>query len=178
MGEEMIIDEQTDKLVFSGCKSEKQKMFIVAFCHPAVDTYDNATQAYAITYKSKNLNVAAVEAHRTLNLPYVQEAIRKYRDFLSEQIGFRLDWLDVHLRELWDATHRAGAMKTELSVLKAIGDRIGAFKDTVQGSQGINVEMSPEKEKLCNRIMAELMAEEKRNRIKTVQKQVMVEKIE
>jgi hypothetical protein len=163
-----IIDEATDKLVFGGVKSQKQKMFIVSYCHPATDTYDNATQSYAGTYKSKNLNVAAVEAHRTLNLPYIQEAIRKYRDYLSEQIGFRLDWLDSHLRELWSKTNEAGAMKTELSVLKAIGDRIGAFKDNTQASQGINVEMSPEKEKMCNRIMAELMAEEKRNQIKKV----------
>ena len=165
----MIIDEATDKLVFGGVKSEKQKMFIVSFCHPESETYDNATQSYSVVYKTKNLNAAAVEAHRTLNIPYIQEAMRKYRDYIYEQVGFRLDWLDVHLRELWEATHIAGAMKTELSVLKAIGDRMGAFKDTVQGSKGITVEMSPEKEKHCNRIMNELMAEEKRNQIKKVE---------
>lgn len=164
----MIIDEATDKLVFGGLKSEKQKMWIVAFCLPESPTYDNATQSYMAVYQSKNANVAAVESHRMRNLPYVQEAMRKYRDYIHEMIGFRLDWLDTRLKELWKLTHTAGAMKTELSTLKIIGERIGAFKDQNQGSKGITIEMSPEKEKMCNRILDELMAEEKRSQIKKV----------
>jgi hypothetical protein len=144
-------------------------LFIQYYCNPESEYFDNGTKAYQKAYDGDNDNVAAVQAHRLLASKKIKVAIVSYKAYLHEAIGFELDWLDINLRNLYyraknDVLHGG---QLELRVLKAIGDRIGAFTDTHESSQGINVPMSKEDEKLCNQVM-NAIADRNRGRLKKV----------
>ncbi len=160
------IDEQTDKLIFKGIRSEKQKLFIQYYCNPDSDTFDNGTQSYLKAYDGNNENVAAVEAHKLLTKVIIKTSIDNYKVYLHDIVGFQLDWLDINLRNLYYRTKEEKNRRNELAVLKTIGDRIGAFVDTKEDSKGITVPMGPEDEKLCGQIMEQIMARKKRQQIK------------
>ena len=161
-----MIDDKTDKLIFKGIRSAKQRLFIELYCNPESESYDNGCQSYLKAYNSDNSNVGAVEAHRLLGKENVQNAISSYKAYIADQNGFELNWLDNNLRNLYYKVKGFDMPQMELKVLKTIGDRIGAFTDTKEDSKGIVVEMTPEKEKLVNKVFEEIMAEEKRKQIK------------
>jgi hypothetical protein len=161
------IDEKTAKAIFKGIRSEKQKLFIQLYCHPESPTFDNGTQSYKKAYNGDNDNVAAVESHRLLARESFREAIESYKSYLHETVGFELDWLDINLRNLYYRSKSTNQEQLELRVLKTIGERIGAFTDVHESSQGITVPLSKEDEKLCNIVM-NAIADKNRGKIKKI----------
>jgi hypothetical protein len=163
-----FIDDKTDKLIFKGVRSEKQKLFIQLYCHPESDTFDNGTQSYKKAYDGSNDNVAAVESHRLLTKDNVKDSIERYKAYLHELIGFELDWLDANLRNLFYRVRGSVINgQLELRVLRTIGDRIGAFEDQHESSQGITVPLTKDDEKLCNIVM-NAIADKNRSKIKKI----------
>jgi len=162
------VEDADFKLIFAGIRNMKMKQFIMAYTNPESSTYDNGSGSYRAVYKTDNINVASVEAHTMLAKPHVQEAMGRYRAYIHETHGFELDWLDNNLRNLYYKVKQNNCTREELSVLKSIGDRIGAFSDTKQNSKGLTVDMTPEQEKMCGRIAQELLAEDQRTKIKKV----------
>jgi hypothetical protein len=161
------IDEETAKTIFKGIRSEKQRLFIQYYCNPESHTFDNATQSYKKAYNGDNDNVAAVESHRFLARKSFKTAIESYKSYLHETIGFELDWLDINLRNLYYRVKDNQNTSEEIRVLKTIGDRIGAFTDVHESSQGHNVPMTQEDEKLCNVVM-QAIADKNRAKIKKI----------
>jgi len=129
------LEPETSKAIFKGIRSQKQQMFILLYCNPESQTYDNGTQSYCKAYNTDNDNVGNVEAHTLLAKPHVIAAIGRYRAYLAEKNVFDLAWLDANLRNLYYKVK--GATKEELAVLKTIGDRIGAFKDQNEDKAGM-----------------------------------------
>jgi hypothetical protein len=166
------IDEQTTKLIFKGVRSQKQVLFIINYCNPESDTFDNGKQSYKKAYNSDNDNVSAVEAHGLLVKKTVIAAIGRYKAYLHDVIGFELDWLDSSLRSLFYRV-KGKQSQLELRVLKTIGERIGAFTDVHETSQGITVKMTKSEEKLCNVLMTAI-ADEKRKKSNKVNKGVFI----
>jgi phage terminase small subunit len=166
------IDEETAKLIFKGIRSEKQRLFIQYYCNPESPTFDNGTQSYIKAYDSKKENVAAVEAHRLLSRETFKVAIDSYRAYLHEYIGFELDWLDINLRNLYYRSKTAANERTELAVLKAIGDRIGAFQDQHEDAKGITVPLTPDEERICNKVMEQIITAKKLKNMKKPHKPV------
>jgi hypothetical protein len=119
-------------------------------------------------YDTDNTNVAAVEAHTILNKPHVIKAIARYRAYIAEIDEFKLDWLDANLRNLYYKVKNDGLSKEELSVLKTIGDRIGAFKDQSEDKAGIFIPLTAKQEKLANQVIQKLMDEEKREALRKI----------
>jgi hypothetical protein len=156
-----FIDEETDKAIFKGLRSMRQKRFIMYYCHPESESYDNGCQSYMRAYGSKNTNVSAVESHGLLHKKLIKEAIERYKLYLHDCIAFDLDWLDIELRSLHTRAKVSGQGQLELRTLKAIGDRIGAYTDTKEGTKGITVQMTQEEEKLCNKLMEQLITAKK-----------------
>ena len=165
-----MIDNKTDKLIFKGIRSAKQRLFVELYCNPESETYDNGRQSYMKAYNGKNGNVASVESHRLLSKENIQNACSAYKAYIHDINGFELSWLDNNLRNLYykvkNCVNPDNAM--ELRVLKTIGDRIGAFVDVKVDNKGKTVEMTEQEEKLAGRIMQELMADTKRQAIKKV----------
>jgi hypothetical protein len=144
-------------------------LFIIYYCNPESETFDNGLQSYKKAYSSKNDNVCAVEAHSLLSQDKIQEAIDRYRVYIHEKNGFELDWLDNHLKNLFYRVLGKDD-KIELATLKTIGNRLGAFKDAIADTSGKVVEMSPETEKLANKLFADLIAEQKKSGIETIER--------
>jgi hypothetical protein len=158
-----MIDDKTDKLIFEGVRSQKQKLCIMLYLNPESETYDNATKSYMLAYDTKNTNVAAVQAHRMFNKEHIIKAMDRYKSYIHEKNGFELDWLDSNLRNLYYKVKNEGIdLKLELQTLKIIGDRIGAFKDAAPNNVGKFVELTPEQEQVAGRVMDEIMAIQKR----------------
>ncbi len=159
-----MIDDKTDKLIFKGIRSQKQRLFIELYCNPESESYDNGSQSYLKAYNSKNTNVSAVEAHRLLQSENIQNSMTLYKAYIADQNMFELGWLDNNLRNLYYRVKNdiTGDDKTELAILKTIGNRIGAFVDVKQDNVGKTVELSPEQEQNMNRVMQELMDAVKR----------------
>lgn len=164
----MFIDEETDKVIFKGMRSQRQKRFVMYYCNPESESYDNGCQSYMRAYGSKNTNVSAVESHGLLHKKLIKEAIERYKLYLHDMVGFELDWLDIQLRSLHARAKISEQGQLELRTLKAIGDRIGAFVDTKEGTKGITVEMTKEEEKLCNLVMEQLITAKKRDKLHKV----------
>jgi len=162
-----MIEDRLEKVIFKDISSNKQKMFIQFYCNPESDTYDNGTQSYKKSYTSNNDNVCAVEAHRLLGNPKIQEAISSYRAYIHEQNAFELDWLDNNLRNVYYKAQEDNDINAQHRILKTIGDRIGAFND-MKPNTGKQVPMTPEEEKIAALVMQEIMAESMRNKIKKV----------
>lgn len=160
-------DDRLDKVIFKDIKSNKQKMFIQFYCNPESHTYDNGTQSYKRSYSSNDDNTCAVEAHRLLNKPKIQEAISAYRAYIHEMNAFELDWLDNNLRNLYYKAQEDKDINAQHRILKTIGDRIGAFND-MKPNTGKSVPMTPEEEWIASQVMREIMAETQRNKIKKV----------
>lgn len=160
------IDDKTDKLIFKGVRSAKQKLFIQLYCNPESQTFDNGTQSYMRAYDGSNPNVAAVESHCLLTKDHIKTAVEKYKAYLHELVGFELDWLDSNLRNLFYRI-KGKQEQLELRILKTIGDRIGAFDDQHESSQGITVPLTKDDEKLCGIVM-QAIADKNRSRLKKV----------
>jgi len=160
------MEAKDEKIIFEGVRSLKQRQFIISYCNPESPTFDNGAGSYKEAYGTKNSNVAAVEAHNLLEKEHIQEAMDRYRAFIHEQQGFALDWLDANLKNLFYRTKQQNDVQAELRTLKAIGDRIGAFKEQKPDSAGKNIPLTAEQEKMIPQIIAELQAEELRNKIK------------
>jgi len=156
-----------DKVIFKDIKSNKQKMFIQYYCNPESSTYDNGTQSYKRSYTSNDDNVCAVEAHRLLSNPKIQDAISCYRAYIHEQNAFELDWLDNNLRNLYYRAIESEDINAQHRILRTIGDRIGAFSD-VKPAEGKMIPMTEEQMKIATRVMQDIMAESNRNKIKKV----------
>lgn len=155
------MDTKTEELIFKGIRSQKQRMFILLYCNPESPSYDNGTQSYLKAYDSDNTNVGAVESHGLLNKPHIIKSIERYRAYIHENNGFELDWLDDNLRNLYYKVKNDGLSREELSVLKTIGDRIGAFKDQAENKEGVFIPLTAEQEKLASQVIKAIMDEEK-----------------
>ncbi len=161
------MDIKTEELIFKGVRSQKQRMFILLYCNPESPSYDNGCQSYLKAYNGDNDNVAAVEAHTLLNKPHVIKAIERYRAYIAEKNVFDLAWLDTNLRNLYNKV-KDESTKEQLSVLKTIGDRIGAFKDQSEDKAGMFIPLTAEQEKLANQVIKSIMDEEKRKAIRSL----------
>lgn len=164
------MDIETEKLIFKGIRSKKQQTFILLYCNPESDTYDNGTQSYSKAYNSDNLNVCSVEAHTLLAKPHVIAAIDRYRAYISEKNAFDLAWLDTNLRNLYYKVQ--GETKEELAVLKTIGDRIGAFKDQNEDKSGMLIPLTAAQEQVANKVIKAIMDEKKKDQISDIGKEI------
>ena len=165
------MDTQTSDMIFKGVRSKKQIMFVMLYCNPESPSYDNGTQSYMKAYNTDNTNVSAVESHTILNKPHVIKAIQRYRDYLHEIVGFELDWLDTHLRNLHNRVQGTND-KTELAVLKTIGERIGAFKDQTESKDGMFIPLTADEEQLANSVIKSIMDKKKREQIKKISEDI------
>lgn len=171
------MDKQITEKVFKGIRSQKQIMFILFYCNPESISYDNGSESYFRAYNSKNHNVSAVEAHKLLGQDKIQKSMDLYRAYIHEMNGFQLDWLDNHLRNLYYKVQNDDDSPMELRILKTIGDRIGAFQDQHTDNVGKMVEMTPDQEKLANKVFNDYIAAIKRDAFKQQDKMIQVKAI-
>lgn len=152
-----MLDKELEKIIFETVRSQKQKAFIIQYCNPESETYDNGTQSYLKCYNTIDNNVAAVEAHRLLSHEYIQEAISRYRAYLYEQNEFDLNWLDTNLRGIYYKAVKAGDDKLAHAILKTIGNRLAAFKVDQPDNTGYFIPLTPDEEKIAGRVINEIM---------------------